>query len=467
MTSDFLKKVPLFADLSAEDLVALSKNAKEVRLSRGETLFAEGSPGQNAYVICEGELEILKEAQGRNVLLAVRKPGEMIGEMALLEEAPRMASVKARSDSLLLAIDKESLDELLKTSHAALNSMFHSVLSRLRDTQTMLRQSEKMAQLGLLTAGVAHELNNPAAAVKRGERQLSTAFSQLMDSLSRVATLGLNGQQEESFNALRSRAMQPGNGAQPLDALARSDLREDIEAWYRDRLNTDAPNEVVGGLVDLGISKDEFEALAESFTAEQLPDILSAVAYTYSVNSLLAEVGEGAKRVSEIVGALKSYAYLDQAPVQEVDVHRGIEDTLILFNHKLKEGINVRREFAKDLPRIQAYGSELNQVWTNLIDNAIQAMNGRGELVIRSRREGDWIVVEVEDSGPGIPEEHQPKVFDAFFTTKPPGSGTGLGLHISYNIVVNKHRGDIRFSSKPGRTKFEVWLPITAESQES
>jgi predicted CoA-binding protein len=188
---------------------------------------------------------------------------------------------------------------------------------------------------------------------------------------------------------------------------------------------------------------------------------------TYGIYNLLEEVEQGAKQISQIVKALKTYAYLDQAPVQLIDVHEGLDNTLILLRSKLKKGITVKRDYADDLPRIQAYGSELNQVWTNLLDNAVDALEGEGEVRIGTRQQGDWIVVEIEDNGPGIPSEIQGRIFDPFFTTKGPGKGTGLGLDISYNIVVQRHYGDIRFTSRPGRTCFEVWLPVDLGAVES
>jgi signal transduction histidine kinase len=217
---------------------------------------------------------------------------------------------------------------------------------------------------------------------------------------------------------------------------------------------------LVPKLVDLGITTAKLEDLQSSFAADQLPKLLNWLSATYSVHSLLSEISQGAKRISAIVKALKSYSYLDQAPMQAVDLKAGIEDTLLILANKLRAGISLRREYA-DLPPIQAYGSELNQVWTNILDNAIDAMNGKGEITIRTKRDGNWAIVEIEDNGPGIPPEIQTKVFDAFFTTKPVGSGTGLGLNISYNIVIYKHRGDIKLASKPGQTIFSIHLPIT------
>jgi signal transduction histidine kinase len=240
--------------------------------------------------------------------------------------------------------------------------------------------------------------------------------------------------------------------------LTRSDREFEIEEWLAET-GVDAPWELAPSLVDMGFEVERLQTMRDDFH-EALPVVLNHLCATYQVYSLLREIGQGAGRISEIVKALKSYAYLDQAPVQPVNIHEGLNDTLVILRHKLKQGVNVRREYADDLPIIQAYGSELNQVWTNLIDNSIDALDGNGEIIIRTRQEEQWIVVEIEDNGPGIPQEIQSRIFDAFFTTKPPGKGTGLGLNISYNIVVYKHQGDLKVVSQPGKTCFEVWLPL-------
>ena len=456
---DFLKKVPLFAGLPEADLQRLCAEAEEVALGSGELLFAEGTAGDQAYVIKEGQLEVLKESSGREVLLAVREQGEVIGEMALLEEEPRMASVRARTDTVLIVIGKEQLDHLLSTSVSAAVAMFHAILARWRGTEAMLRQSERMAQLGTLTAGIAHELNNPAAAVKRGADQLRTSVAQLGDAQAALDRLRLGEEQSNALKGLSDTARERAAGPPDMDALARSDREYELEEWLEDR-GVDEPWDLAPTLVNLDYDPAGLEALTEHFSDGELGGVIGSINATYSVFNLMAEIGQGAGRISEIVKALKSYSYLDQAPVQDVDLHEGLDNTLLILRSKLRDGITVRREYAPDLPTIQAYGSELNQVWTNLIDNAADALEGKGEITLRTSHNGDKVLVEVVDNGPGIPAEIQTRIFDSFFTTKPPGKGTGLGLDISYNIVVNKHRGDLDVESEPGRTTFKVSLPI-------
>ncbi len=460
---EFLKKVELFAGMPEADIDRLCRMVDEVSLEPGEELFAEGSPGDRAYVIEDGELEIIKNSSGREVLLAVRESGEVIGEMSLLEDTPRTASVRARDSVRLLAIHKEQLDELLESSPSAARALLVTVLGRFRSTNVMLRQSEKMAQLGTLSAGVAHELNNPAAAVKRGAGVMVEAVEKFIQSQAHLRGLQFTEQQSEMLGQLAGRARESASLPPEMDALTRSDREYELEEWLEDH---DVPEawEIAPNLVDLDFAPETLDALAQNFTAAQLPTIFAALGGTYSVFNLLTEIGQGAERISSIVKALKSYSYLDQAPVQEVDVHEGLDNTLLILRSKLKDGVSVKRDYDAALPPIYAYGSELNQVWTNLLDNAVDAMGGQGEINIRTRLVGDWITVDIKDSGAGIPQDIQNKVFDTFFTTKPPGKGTGLGLDISYNIVVNKHRGDIKLYSVPGETCFRVMLPVNFES---
>ncbi len=374
---DFLRKVPLFANLPEHDLDAVCHMVEERMLAAGEMLFAEGSVGDQAYVIQEGELEILKTNNQREVLLAVRVAGEVIGEMALLESTPRTASVRARTDAVLLAVHQEQLEILLNTSASAARAMLHTVLARSRATEVTLRQSEKMAQLGTLTAGVAHELNNPAAAVKRGVEQLISALSSYGQAQITLPQLKLSSAQLAQMQAMetdiQSQAVQPPY----LSALDRSDLEYALENWLEDQ-GVEGAWELAPTLVDLSQTPDSLSVLAADFSTERLPGIIAWLSATSNVYSLMDEVSQGADRISEIIKALKTYSYLDEAPVQEVNVHEGLDSTLVILRSKLRDDITVRKEYAPDLCRISAYGSELNQVWTNILDNAADAMNGQG-----------------------------------------------------------------------------------------
>lgn len=327
--------------------------------------------------------------------------------------------------------------------------------------EVMLRQSEKLATLGKLSAGMAHELNNPAAAAQRGAGQLRAAFSQLNQTHLELVELKLTDAQLKSLLTLDQLAQERAKQPSDMDSLTRSDREYELESWL-DEQGVENAWEVAPALVNLGYDGSELAALVADFTSSQFLAVIEWLNCTYIIYSLLEEIGQGAVRIAEIVKALKAYTYLDQAPIQTVDVHVGLDNTLVILRSKLKPGITVHREYAADFPHIQAYGSELNEVWTNLIDNAIDAMNGEGEITLRTRHDDQWAVVEIEDNGSGIPDAIQGNVFDPFFTTKPPGEGTGMGLNISHNIVVQKHKGTINLFSEPGKTCFEVRLPLNS-----
>ncbi len=461
MIYDILKTIPLFQGLDHEDLEKLSNSIEIVNIKKGDILFNEGDEGDKAYIIFKGELEVIKESLGREVLLAIQGEGVLIGEMALLESLPRNATLRARADSVLYAIKREELDHLMNSSPSAMKSLFQTVIRRLKEKQIHLAQSEKMAQLGTLTAGVAHELNNPAAAVNRGADQLREATRELDASYAHISRLGFNDKQWEILDSLAQKILVISSSPPEMDALTRSDMEMEIEDWLTDH-TIEEPWKVAPNLVNLQFNEEDLESLTTEFPKEHFLCVIEWLDATYSVYSLLNELSKGAAQISTIVKSLKSYSFLDQAPIQSVNINEGLDDTLTLLNSKLKGGISIKRDYSEDLPEIVGYGSELNQVWTNLLDNASDALAEQegAQIIIRTRQKGGWVFVEVEDNGPGIPEENQNKIFDAFFTTKGPGKGTGLGLNISYNIIVQKHRGDMKVNSGPGRTCFEISLPI-------
>jgi signal transduction histidine kinase len=459
---ELLRTVPLFQQLTDEDLERLTSAATEVVLEAGDQLFAEGEAGPSAFVITDGEIEIVKNSGKREVRLAVRRPGEVIGEMALLREAPRSATARALGGrTTLIDIPKSAIDLLMMNSIEAVRGLFRVLLDRWESTQALLAQSERMAQLGTLTAGLAHELNNPAAAVSRATVHLRQAVAELTRSEGDLAAR-VDREVAKRFAELRDRIRSASvEERAKLDPLARSDMEDEVETRLQSA-GVENAWRLASAVVDLGAVEhlDEILGIVGSESAAAL----EVLRHEHDVTSLLYEVEEGTRRLSAIVGALKSYVYLDQAPMQQVDLARGIEDTLLILKSKLRD-IDVRTEFAPDLPPIQAKGGELNQVWTNLIDNAADAIDesGRsdGAIAIRAFPAGGVVVIEVEDNGIGIPADHHGKVFDAFFTTKPPGAGTGLGLQVTYSLVVDGHGGSITVVSEPGHTVFRVELPIS------
>ena len=460
---DFLRTVDLFAELSDSDLRSLSQDISELHLATGEDLFVEGDPGDRAYIIREGKLEILTASGGREVLIAVRHVGELIGEVALLQEAPRSATVRAHVDSMLLAIEKEHFDALVDRSPSALKGMLRTILARLRETQAALYESERMAILGTLTAETVHDLNNPSAAIQRAAEQLGPEIAAQKEARTDLDKLKLTQAQMDILFSERAKGAEHASAPTELDALARSDREADLEDWLEARGVEDAW-EIAPTLVDRGFEESDLTLLGDHFEEKQLPNVLSYLSGDFTVQHLLAEIRSAATSISNIIQAYKSYVYLDQAPVQDVDIHEGLDGTLLILGGKLKEGISVRREYAPDLPKIMAYGSELNQVWTNLIKNAADALEGKGEIVLRTRADNGWVVVEIQDNGPGVPADLQERIFETGFTTKSRDEGTGLGLGSSRKIVEERHRGEINLASEPGNTRFEVRLPLNFEA---
>jgi signal transduction histidine kinase len=454
---EFVRKLPFFADLTLADVAQLCRSSRRVHAEPGDLVIEEGTPGDSLYVVLSGELEITKRDGERQVVLATRKAGEAVGEMSLLEQTPRSASVRALQPSELLEISPEAFRTVLETNPSTAMTVLRTVASRLRSTEASLMQSEKLASLGTLAAGLAHELNNPAAAIQRSTQHLREAFETRRRRTVELQTLNL-GTDEQAQLAELEAGIETCGSPRPDDAESarrEAQLIDELET-----LGLDDAADIAPALAAFGWTVERLRPVAGAFAAAHVKPVLQWLGAGFAVQQLVAEIRRSAQAISEIVRAVKSYAYLDQAPVQDADVRAGLEDTLVILRHKLKNGVEIVRDFEAGLPTIEAYASELNQVWTNLIDNAIQAMNGRGILELHARRVGDEVEVRIADNGPGIRPAIASRIFDPFFTTKPQGAGTGLGLHIAHNIVVNRHHGRIDVESRPGRTEFKVSLPI-------
>jgi signal transduction histidine kinase len=336
--------------------------------------------------------------------------------------------------------------------------VFGTNITAQKNAERKLAQSEKMAQLGTLAAGIAHELNNPAAAAASASEQLKEIWKKTELWRNKLFAFSLSGKDFELVTFLSDRAKQAAANPVKLSSLQFNRRENEIEDWLVENKIEDS-YVYASGLVSMGFEREELEKMVAGHNPEIFFIALIWSTHVYQINSLLREVNEASLRISEIVKAMKGYAYLDQAPIQEINVHEGIDNTLIILRSKLKEGVTVHREY-DELPLISAYGSELNQAWTNILDNAIDAMSDKGEITIRTRSSGQSIEVEIEDNGKGIPAEIQSKIFDPFFTTKPPGKGTGLGLATVYGIITEKHHGKISVSSVPGKTLFKIELPV-------
>jgi signal transduction histidine kinase len=429
-----LRATPLFGGLGAQQLVRLVEMGEIVDLPAGAQLIGEGEVADALYVVLAGELEVTRQAGNSEIPVARVGPGSLQGEIAALEGGRRLASVRAATEAEVLRIPIGAVRELLSAGPDVSLAIIRTAVSRLREMEATLREREQLAALGTLAAGLAHELNNPAAAAVRAVRHLADAIANA-----------------ERLPRPESSPDPPEGTGPPRSGLERTDRIDELAALVGD------PDDA-GPLVDAGWTAEALRELP--------PDTIHWLAASAATHQLLDEVGLAVGRISEIVGAVKGYVYLDQRPVQRIDVRTGLEQTLIILRHRLADGIEVRRELADDLPEIEAHGSELNQVWTNLIDNAIDAMDGRGTLTVRAEADpgADGVRVSVCDTGGGVPDAVRPHLFEPFYTTKEPGKGTGLGLHISHTVVA-RHGGRIEVESEPGMTCFVVTLPAGAGGQ--
>ena len=451
----------LFPKLTSKQIECLLPFGQEVRLEPGETLFAEGDPESEFFVVMEGELRITKLVTGVETTLHVHAAGEFTGALSMFNDGISIATARATKSSRLLRIDRNGFKEMFTACPQVTSTILFAMAERRPEAETLTRQREKLASLGKLSAGLAHELNNPAAAARRAAADLRETLQGLQPLTLKLGELCLSHDVREWLTGFTQEIMARDSAPDAGDPLARSDREDAVCDWLGAH---DVPDgwDLAPTLAEAGLDAARLDALAGRVGAAALGDTLAWLNAAVNADALARQVEQSAGRISELVGAIKSYSYMDQAPRQEIDVHEGLDSTLTILGHKLKN-ITVTRKYDRSIPRFPAYGSELNQVWTNLIDNAADAMGGQGRLTVRTACEGDTALVEIGDDGPGIPADVLPRIFEPFFTTKAMGQGTGLGLDMSYRIVINRHHGDICVESVPGDTRFQVRLPLKGE----
>lgn len=449
-----VRATPLFANLTDDQLQCLDKG-EVIEAPAGSVLAPEGKRTGFFHVVLEGEVRITHVYDRQSILMAVAKPGSHLGEIMLLLDIPWLSTARVTKPARLFQLNEGEFWRMLAACQSVAREIFRAAANRLRNFEGYSQQREKLASLGTMAAGLAHELNNPAAAARRAAAHLQQTTEKVQFFLCRLGKVLDPEHWEHLLNAAQEAAQRK---SPELDHLARSDGAETIANWL-DTHGIAAAWDLAPTFVNVGLDSAWLGKLTDRIPPAGYADALCWLEARLRLQSLVSEVEQSTGRIAELVKAVKSYSYMDQSPMQEVDIHEGIENTLTMLGHKLKN-VTLVRAFDRSVPRITAYGSELNQVWTNLIDNAIHAVNGAGRICISTSLEDDQLVVEIVDNGAGIPPEVQSRMFEPFFTTKSVGTGTGLGLIISNRIVGDRHGGEIEFESRPGETRFKVRLPV-------
>jgi signal transduction histidine kinase len=450
-----LLRFPIFAGLPEDQIEWFIGQSTEIHLKAGEFAIRQGDPADAMFTVLEGHLQARGEFAGETFVFDM-EPGEVTGLLPFSRMKQFKVGMRAETDTHLLRFSSLLFPQLVQKMPELTSRLVGLMSDRIREVTRIEQQRDRLAGLGKLSAGLAHELNNPASAAKRAATQLRDIIKKIRNASLELGRRDLTQAQKAEIEKLENFFIQ--RDETPPDALTMSDLEEQLDSLLRSHGQNDLW-QLAADLAHKSVKPEMLESLFAMVDAETARAALIRIAASVEIANLLNEIESSATRISDLVRAIKEYTYMDQSPLQNVDIVKGLETTLTILNHKLKRGVEVQRDYQRVPFLVNSFGSELNQVWTNLIDNAIDAMGAKGVLRVRTHREDNCVVVEIGDNGPGISPEVESHIFEPFFTTKGVGEGTGLGLDTVQRIV-KKHRGNIQVTSKPGDTRFQVWLPL-------
>ncbi len=458
MTIDVLRSIALFDGLTDDQLHELMTDADELPFEHGQELFREAQPADYWWVLLEGAIQLVRHVGHEETVIGVMEsPGQWAGGFRAWDEHGRyLATGQGKVRGHVLRVPADALRDRASAWFPFGVHLIKGLVHSVRNIESVARQREALVALGTLAAGLAHEINNPASAATRAVDALEDSHDNLLSSLRRLAEGAVSPAQFIALDAMRQELDPQSTGSSPLEV---ADREEALSDWLADH-DVERDWLIAPALAAAGCDVVWCERAADLLDGARLEAGLEWVANSLASATLLAEVKESTRRISELVAAVRSYSQLDRASLQQTDITEGIESTLVMLAHKLRDGITVVRDYDSDVPRIEAIAGELNQVWTNLIDNAIDAMDGKGTLRVSTCVDDNGVLVEIGDTGKGMPEEVRARAFEPFYTTKEVGKGTGLGLDISRRIVVQRHGGDIAIESRADETVLRVRLPL-------
>jgi signal transduction histidine kinase len=463
LDADQLRTLFLFEALTDEQLQYLSENGEVRTFDAGATVFREGDPADCLYVLVDGGLRMSRLVGTEDLVVnETSMRGVYSGAIRAFMDDPNDTYINSITTTVASSFWRLPASDFSYFMHHWFPMAVHlleGIYIGVRNTEAQVRQREHLANLGTLSANLAHELNNPAAATVRATAQLRERFATIRHKLAFLAAGDFDTAVMGKLVALQDAAVERAALARTeLTPVQESDLEDEIGA-HLDELNVHSAYELASVLAAAGMDVDWIDQVNDVVGPEGLSSALRWLGDTLDAEALMDELENASNRISTMVAAVKQYSHMDEASYAELDLHPGLDATVVMLGFKLA-GVDVVREYDHDLPKLPVYGAELNQVWTNLIDNAADAMKGSGTLTLRTRRQGDYAVVEIADNGPGIPEDVRDRIFEPFFTTKPPGEGSGLGLETARRIVVKRHHGKLEVETSDAGTTFSVYLPL-------
>ena len=471
LTHDELRTLFLFERLTSDQLDWIASHGRVETVREGEAVVREGDPATCFYVLLSGTLRMTRAVRGEEVEInRSGRRGVYFGAIQFFvdDDGDQRygASAYAVTDASFFLLPADAFAERFRAWYPMPTHLLEGMLSGNRNTQLVVGQRERLLALGSLAAGLTHELNNPAAAAVRATASLRERVAGMRHKLALLARQEIDPGLLEKLVDVQERLVKRAAAAPPLTAMEAADREDELTGWLDDHQVTDGWD-LAPSFVPAGITAADLDEVGGAVGDECLNAALRWLGYALETETLMGEIEDATARISHLLGAARQYSQMDRAPYQWIDVHEGLDSTLVMLSGKIGPGVRVVKDYDRSAPAVPAYAGELNQVWTNLVDNAVAAMDGSGTLTVRTRVTGDRLLVEVADTGPGIPPENMERIFEPFFTTKRVGDGTGLGLDISWRIVVNRHHGDLRVESEPGDTRFQVLLPLEERPPEA